>query len=399
MTSMPNERPANNVITISTAGSRDEIEGIRPAWEKLQSHRNSDIGHYLNVLGTRANIIAPHVMVVWTGGVPVSMAVGRIEQLTLRFKVGVATVYSPRVRALRIIYGGLLGEQTVETAEALHRELMRFLASGQVDAIRFDYLPVESPLYGLLENGSGLLQRDRFATVDTHWRMTLPESLDAFYQSRSGKHRGWLRRMERLLERDIPGGVRYSSCTSDSDLDRIFADAESIAQKTYQRQMGVGFVDNEETRRIQGFLARQGRLRVYFTHVKGEPSAFWLGELYRDTFTVFSIGYDPAYRKYELGTVLFLRVVDDLCKLGTVRFIDFGFGDASYKSRFGDHATREATLLVFAKSPRGVWLGVVRSLILGSHDAAITLARKLKLLDRLKSARRRRAAGGTDGKS
>ena len=368
-------------------------------WEQMQTHRNSDIDHYLNVLGTRANIIAPHVVVMSAGDVPVSMAVGRIERLTLGFKLGAATLYSPRVRALRIIYGGLLGEQTVETAEAAHRELMRLLASGRVDVIRFDYLPVESPLYRLVEKGSGLLQRDRFATVDTHWRMTLPESLDAFYQSRSGKHRGWLRRMERLLERDIPGEVRYSSCTSDSDLDRVFADAESIARKTYQRQLGVGFVDNEETRRIQGFLARRGRLRVYFNHVKGEPSAFWLGELYRDTFTVFSIGYDPAYRKYELGTLLFLRVVDDLCKLGTVRFIDFGFGDASYKSRFGDHATREATLLVFAKSPRGVWLNVARNLIQGSHAAAATLVRKLKLLDRLKSARRRKAAGGVDGRS
>jgi hypothetical protein len=261
---------------------------------------------------------------------------------------------------------------------------MRPLENRQVDVIRFNYLTMDSSLYQLVESRPRSFNRDRFPVVSTHWRMAVPPTIDDFYKSRSSKHRSWLRRMERVLLRDYPEAIRYHLVKNENELDCLFVDVEKIARKTYQRNIRVGFTDNEETRKTYAFLSRKGRLRAYLTYIRDEPKAFWIGELYRDTFTLFSTGYDPVYKKYELGTVLFLKMLEDLCALKTVRHLDFGFGDASYKSRFGDQSWQEATINIFSNNFNGIKANMARLLIVGGQRGALKVLKKMALLEKLK---------------
>jgi len=68
---------------------------------------------------------------------------------------------------------------------------------------------------------------------------------------------------------------------------------------------------------------------------------------------LFSTGYDPDFRKYEVGTILFLRMIADAYGTG-VRPVDFGLGPAAYKERFGDEHWEEKHFYLFAPALRGL---------------------------------------------
>ena len=72
-------------------------------------------------------------------------------------------------------------------------------------------------------------------------------------------------------------------------------------------------------------------------------------------------GFDPQYRKYEVGTVLFLRMIHDLLSCGTGE-LDYGLGGAQYKERFGDVCVQERDLAIYAPAPKGYALSALRTL-------------------------------------
>ena len=142
--------------------------------------------------------------------------------------------------------------------------------------------------------------------------MTSPDSLDDFLKKMTSKHRYWLRRLPRVLERDYSGKVTYKCYQRGDDLDRLFVDAEEIAKKTYQRDLGAGFVDNAEMRQRLFLSADKGRLRAYLLYVDDKPCAFWIGTLYGKVFYLDFTGYDAAFKRYEPGTILLMWVIEDL---------------------------------------------------------------------------------------
>jgi hypothetical protein len=373
---------------IATATNLEEIEKIRNIWESMQTHPNSDIDHYINVINLKQNIIRPHIILLNYHDRPISMIAGRIEKLPFDLKFGYKRLFSPMVQSLTIIYGGLLGDLTKSSCEILFKEFTRLLSSGQVDIIRINYLDINSPLYHFAAKTPRMFSRDLFPIFNTHWRMILPETIEAFYKSRSRKHRYWLRRIERLLEQDYPDEVKYIGYESDGGLAKLFTDAEYIARKTYQRGLHVGFIDSGETRKIYSLLAKQGRLRAYVMYIKNEPSAFWIGEHYRNTFYLYSTGYDPIFKKYEIGTILFVKMLKNLFSIGGIEYLDFGFGDAPYKMRFGDESWQEATVHVFSTNFSGIKLNMLRMLTMGSYRFSLGLLKGLNLLGKAKKLRR-----------
>jgi len=375
---------------IISATNIEEIEMMRNAWEGMQIHPISDIDHYLNVLGTRTNVIRPHVILVVHNERPVTLAVGRIEKIPFDLKFGYKKICSPTARSFTIVYGGLLGDLSKEHCALLYDEFMKLMNNRQVDLIRLNNLDVNSNMYHLVTTRPGILSKDHFAITNTHWRMSAPESVEMFLKSRSRKHRYWLQRLERVLEKDHPKEVKYINYVSDSELSKLFADAESIAKKTYQRGLQVGFSDSKETRSVLTPIAKKGFLRGYFIYIKNEPCAFWMGQQYENTFTLLYTGYDPALRKYELGTILFVKMLEDLCSLGNIKLIDFGFGEAPYKSRFGDHNWQEATIHIFSSNIGGLKINTLRMLTIGGYRLSVGLLKRFNLLDKAKRSWRQK---------
>jgi len=373
-----------NEYDVLTVRSIQDIETIRDVWDKMQTHPNSDIDFYLTIISSLGRVIRPHVILISKDGIPSALAVGRIEDLEFEFNFGYKTLYKTPVRTFTLIYEGILGDASPENCKILLTEFRNILKQEEADIIYLSNIQSGSPLYNLSSTIPKHLSRDHFPISNVHWKMSLPPDMNAFFSSRSRKHRYWLRRLERVLEKDYPGNITTKSFVEEKDLNQLFTDAESISQKTYQRKLEGGFIDNETTRKFYSFLIEKSLLRAYVLYIEEKPAAYWIGYQYGDTFHLRVTGYDPTFRHYETGTILFLKMLEDLCAINKLNFIDFGFGDAPYKRRFGNQSWNESSIYIFPQSFRGIFLNTGRTVTSMIYQFSILLLKRFGLLEKVK---------------
>ncbi len=374
--------------SIELCSTVENIQGLRNAWEQMQHHPNADIDFYLSILKSRPKILRPHILTLMDAGNPKAMMIGRIEDRELTSRIGYKTIYSHRVRLLVIIYGGLLGDFSSNTTDKFVSELLCFLERGEVDAISLSHAPINSRLFQLMRESPFFICRDYLPCENVHWQMSLPQTFEEFFARMSAHRRHELRRYPRVLRNKFSGKVAFKSYNSIDDVDVISHDAEMIAQTTYHRGLGVGFIDNIENRRRLKLFAQKGLMRAYILYIEDQPSAFWIGTAYGEVFHLDFTGYDHELRKYEIGTISFLEMVEDLCSVG-IKKVDFGFGDALYKSRFGDTSFRESSVYVFAPTFTGVKLNIMLTMLNSLTRSTQYFFDKTKLSQKIKKYWRR----------
>jgi hypothetical protein len=220
------------------------------------------------------------------------------------------------------------------------------------------------------------------ATVQ-HWKTSLPTTIEEFLGKRPKKHRYWLRRIGKVFESQFPGKVRYAIYTSSLDVDDFCQAAERVAQLTYQRGLGAGFIDNTENRRRLSLMANCGCWRSYVVYIENKPVAFWSGELFGNTFFLTWTGFDPSYRKYEIGTILFLKMVEDLLSFG-IKEMDYGLGWAQYKERFGDICLFDQDVIIYASTLKAFGLNLIFALEGFFNSVGKKLLSTLKVRDKFK---------------
>ena len=96
--------------------------------------------------------------------------------------------------------------------------------------------------------------------------------------------------------------------------------------------------------------------------LEGEPCAFQYGVIYRGSYFLEQIGFDPKWKDLNVGTVLFLEALQDLCTdSGGAEVIDFGFGEADYKRSYGDKCWTDASFYLFAPRVRPILANLIFS--------------------------------------
>jgi Acetyltransferase (GNAT) domain len=385
--SLPGE-PAQLGERIRVVRSVQEIEEIRDIWTAWLRHPNAEIDFYLRVLRSEPGILRPHVLVLYRDDAPVAMLVGRLLQTQIETRLGSARLFKIQARSLTFVYGGLGGDLSPENSKILIAEVMRSLREGEADLAAFRFVRTDSPFYELLLRSPGFFMRDRFPQPQPHWSLKLPKSVEEFHSSIPAHERRQIRRRAKALEADYSGNVRIECLGPTCDLDRTFRDLEEVAKMTYQRGLGVGFIDNEAARRQFEYEARKGWPRTYILYLADKPCAFWMGSLRGDVFYSGNVGYDPIYKKYELGKQLMMRVMEDLCR-DHVKEMDFGLaGDEEWKHRFGNCCWKEATVHIFAPTFKGLAISALRMPAIFASDAMKKTLESTQILSRLKRFRR-----------
>ncbi|MBN2020386.1 MAG: GNAT family N-acetyltransferase [Sedimentisphaerales bacterium] len=361
------------------------VESIRPLWEQMHQSSafhviNGDIDRYISVIRGLGNQAKPYVLIIRAGGKPRAILVGRIEKHRLKIKFGYKSIFEPTLSALAVEYGGILGEMTEELSAFLLSELQKKLKEKEFDVFFFNHLRTDSVLYGLSKSKPGFLCRTHFPKIEIHRNMIVPDSMDSFYAARSKKHRGNLKRILRDIDSAYPGKIRVATYKGGEDLEKGIAAAAQISRMTYQHALAAGFEDNELTRVLTATAAGKGWVRLSVLYVGEKPCSFQLGLVYNRTYFMSQIGFDPEFRNYSVGVVLFLKVLEQLCADSSVELIDFGFGDADYKSRFGSDSWEEASLYIFAPRLRTVFVNAVQTLMASISITAEVILRKTGLL-------------------
>lgn len=382
---------AGTQYEVYAATTADEIEKLRPFWLEVNKHPDADVDFYSLIVAARLEVLNPYVLVAAENGCPKAMLIGRLENQAVPIKAGYYALTTLNIRQLTFLQEGFLGVCSPEIARAMVLQVQKCLAEGRADRAVLENVDVTSILYSFAKTTPSIWLRDYSNETIQRWTTKLPVTMDEFLKRRSQKHRYWLRRIGRVFEKDHRGQVKYEVYQKKSEVEAFCAEAERVAQNTYQRGLGVGFINNAENRRRVELAAEKGWLRGYAVFVGGEPVAFWCGRLYKNIMYLDWTGYRPAFRKYELGTILFLKMVEDLCASGASE-INYGTGAAFYKDRFGDLNRTEGLVSIYAPTAKGLATSVLKTIEVVTNRVAKSLARKMGIADKIKKRWRGRLA-------
>lgn len=318
----------------------------------------------------------------------------------LKFHFGEVAVASVRLRRFSLI-GDVhlaLGDDPHRQAAAVDALLDEMVAElGSQEAIYFEGLPINGPTHRRLVGRGG--HSGHYLTIQLgeafdHQFITLPDSFKEYVQHMGSRSRQSVQYSQRRLERDMEGQVRIKKFEGPQAVEEFVADASAISRKTYQwHLLGLGLRHDEQTIRSLRFAAEREWLRSYVLYCRGTPCAFMLGYSYGNCYYYDDVGYDPEYAKWSVGTVLQLKVLEELLSAEPrPAFFDFSTGFGEHKGRFGNLARPEVNVLVLRRTFRSMMVArsyrvfsVIASSVIGVLARAGVKGRLKKLVRRLRS--------------
>lgn len=379
---------------VETARTAGDIELLGAVWDGVAWRREEAERDYLLARVTlRAEASAPFGAFAVEDGRVAAAVAGRIEERALPASIGYRTLYTPRVRLLQLVDGGVIAE-SMAAVQPLFAELRAMLRSGEVDAVAVPPLPVGSDLHLGFSQLGGPLERQPFIRPWLRRRLTLPDSFAEFLADRPSRVR--LVRYAKRLDKQLGKSLSVEITRDPSGLERFARDADAIAATTYQRAVGSGFVDTPDREELLRLSLARGWQRAYVLRNGATPIAYWLCSTYRGTMTTQATGYIPKHERDRVGSYLLLRVIEDACADPTLRVLDFGPGDADYKRHFSSESELEQNVLVFAPTFRARRINLTRSAILGGVGVARRVTDAAGLTGGIRSSWRRRLRGTSD---
>lgn len=386
-------------VRIEVVRDLDGLEALRDVWLAMNPPPNAHPDLVRHVVESRPSVLRPHVIVMRRRERPVALLIGRVEIEPFVCKIGYKKYWSRPTRWLTFVYGGALSlDPDVDWTPLVHSALDS-LRAGESRLVAFRFLPTNSRLFALTRTLPPARCSDPDPVPVPHWRLDLPETFAELMARESGKRRKELRRYRRVLEREHPERVTYRRISLPDEVPELCARADQLVRGTYQHALAVGFSGDAVTVGRLRRAAARCALRAYLLEIDGVARSFWIGEVCGDTLYLHFTGFDSAYRKFEVGTVLLLVLLEDAVADG-VRAVDYGFGDAFYKRRFDAHTWEEATVHIFAPGLVGMSLRLLRRVSVRVSLWAEVLARRLGIYQRLKTkSRRRMLAKSSDSRS
>ena len=380
---------------LNIAESRDEIEAIRPIWEKLQSLEScptvdADIDRYITVMDTKSDSATPYIMVLSYNDEPVAVVVGKIEKRQIDIKFGYKNLFRPKLKSLVVTYGGILGQINTGTSSLIIRELMKQLKSRKIDMVYFNRLREDSKIFNLSRKLPGILCRDYVPVIDTHWQTTVADSKEEFNKSLSRNERRNISRHIKQLEQKASGKVELKIFRGLDGLDEYISIASEISAITYQKMITGGFNDSNIIRSLLTDSAKKDWLRSYILYAGSEPVAFESGSVYRSTYFAEYRGFHPDWTCGSPGSVLLLKVLEEFSNDQNIQKYDYGFGDAPYKQRYGHEKWVEAPIYIFAPRVYPVMVNTIRTFFASLNISIKYILGKLGFVDRIKRSWRKR---------
>lgn len=381
---------AGSGVRVSTATTLAELERLRPAWDDLVGDVvNAHPDHLASMVSTSHGRVRPHVVVAELDGRPVALLVARLETIELVCDVGYRELRLPGLRAITVVYGGLLGDPPDDLAGELLGSLRESLRSREAEVVVFRELRVGSSLHRLVSEAEGVVRR-RTSRRSVHRELPLPDSPEAFERSLSKSTRDGVKRYRRRLERELGERLDVRIYRSPDELTEIVTALATVASRSWQGGLDSAFRDDEGHRDRTLLALRRGWFRACVVRVDGEPVAFWQGMGFGGRLISGIPGFDPEYSQLRVGTYALVRLIESLTTDPDFSILDFGFGDSEYKRRFGMASWEEESLALFARRPRPIAVALAHGAIRAASEAARTALRKAGLVGRARNAWRRR---------
>lgn len=168
---------------------------------------------------------------------------------------------------------------------------------------------------------------------------------DTYLSQRSKKFRSNLRRAERMLIRDHNLNFRISTKTNlQEDLDHLFR----LHALRWRGRGGSSLESPGAQAMLRAFAVsaqQHGWLRLHILEADDTPVAALLGWRIGETYAFYNSGFDPAWSKQSVGTVMTSAAIRTAIEDGAREF-DFLLGTEAYKSSFTTTARPGATIVL-----------------------------------------------------
>jgi hypothetical protein len=291
----------------------------------------------------------------------------------------------------------LTGEAAVDACGKLLDFTVTGLGPGE--CLFFEGMPADGPLRkALAATRQAPMVRLDLGDEFEHQFIRMPPTLAEYVAQLGSRSRQSVLYSQRRLRKDMGGDVRCECFESVESVDRFVSDAVTVSRKTYQwNLLGLGLRDADGLRKTLRHGARHGWLRSFILYCKESPAAFMLGSQHGNCYYYDDVGYDPAFAKWSVGSVLQIEVLGHLFdRVDKPSLFDFSVGYGEHKARFGNLSRREYNTLVLPQTNRNRLLASAHR----SADAASRLAGRVLhstgLKNKVKQLIRRRSKNPGD---
>jgi len=396
MTPDPDRREPHHA-SVSIATTREAVEALRGLWSRLAvPDIDAELDYFLAVAENAPQVVSPYVIRIKRGDGPDMLVVARLENLPIRLRLGYWTFAGPVMRAVVVSFDGVLGARSREDELLAMRELRHLLDIGEADLLLMRNVGGQTSLAAAARQGVSKLRLAHGQPVERRWIAHLPGSLEAFLSSRSAKSRSSYRREDRLLHAAFAERLRMRRFELPEELDELCRDMECVSALTYQHALGAGFTNGAMERALVSLGLRKGTYRCWMLYLDDRPVSFWAGMAHGDTFYPTTPGFDPRHGEYSIGRYTMFRMVEDLCAEPDLTRIDFGRGDAQYKTEYAVVSNEVSDLWVAARRSRPILVVSALSILAFINRHGRRIAENRNWSARIKSFWRRRLVAGAD---
>ncbi|OQX82467.1 hypothetical protein B6D60_12150 [candidate division KSB1 bacterium 4484_87] len=377
-------------LTIKLLTTAEELESVREFWQKHNQHPYSDFEYFALSSQIEKRFIQPYVFVLYQNDEPVTLLAAALRSSEIKWRFGYLPLFKSKVKSIDVSYRGIYGDLSEENCNLLVKALLDTLKTGKADMCFFDHLRIDSPFYKAVKRIPKWRSRDNADYENPHWTLFLENSFEIFYKTRSKNTKSNIRKYRNRMIKNFGDDLRLEFYTKLKDIPSAVENIETVAQKTYQRSLGAGFLNNEETLVKWEFLAKKNRLFNAVLFIKEKPIAYWDWILYNGVAFSIATGYDPEYHYYHPGHYLLIACIEYFCNAPNCDMIDYGFGEAQYKRMLGSEMWLESPVSIFAPNLKGLKLKLMKMLTIGTSQSIISILEKLGLLGFIKKLWRKK---------
>ena len=189
--------------------------------------------------------------------------------------------------------------------------------------------------------GGGFFVHEAFAGLP-HYRLRLPPTVEELRSRRSPESIKKIRGRERALGKAAGGECRLIEIRRPADWEPYSEKIGGLMGRTWQSER----LGHQFSLSSLADVAARGWLRSFLLLAGERPAAFAFCFQGCGVFVYEQIGYDPDLAKYSPGTILLYGLLERLYASDTPECVDFGEGEAEYKSLLANDVTHSDGLLV-----------------------------------------------------
>ncbi|MFZ6748701.1 GNAT family N-acetyltransferase [Undibacterium sp. Ren11W] len=171
-----------------------------------------------------------------------------------------------------------------------------------------------------------------------HCYIDMRMSFDDYKQKFSSKSRSTITRKVNKFEEYCEKKNSWRVYKTADEMRDFHLLARQVSKKTYQEKLlDAGIPDNPQFIQEMTVLAADQKVRGYILFNDAVPVSYLYCPIVEDALIYAYLGYDPAYLKQSVGTVLQWYALQDMFAENRFKIFDFTEGQSEHKRFFSTH--------------------------------------------------------------